>query len=231
MGTYIVLHDILEHLLKFGNIEKSVLRYVRVGEKPLIKNIIENGIERNILREDEDKLYLLNPFEFILLLEENGIDTSRLCDYISWNEFENFIAKRFYEFGWEYVLGYSHSRISRFQIDVIAMDSILKKALIIECKHWRKNLGVSSLRRVVLDHLLRVNKLIKYCEWVVVDIPKLRSIESIIPIVVTLKKGGVEVVEGVPIVSLRHLNDFLINISSYSEILNIKVFKNRCYIA
>lgn len=230
MNMYIVLYDILEHLFKFGNIEKGMLKHIRVGEKLLIKNIIESGIKRNILRENKDKIYLLTPFEFILLLEEHGIDISRFCDYISWNEFENFIAKRFHEFGWECILGYSHNRISRFQIDVIALDSILKRALIIECKHWKKNLGVGSLRKVVLDHLLRVDKLIKYCEWAVVDIPKLRSIESIIPIVVTLKKGSTQVLEGVPIVSLHYLNDFLINIDSYLETLNIKMFKNRCYV-
>ncbi|MCX8167473.1 MAG: restriction endonuclease [Ignisphaera sp.] len=230
MGMYILLYDILEHLFKFGSIEKGLLDHVRIGDRPSIESIIENGIERNMLKEDDSKIYLLNPFEFLLLLDEIGLDTSRLCSYISWSEFENFVANKLYEFGWEYILGYSHKRISRFQIDVIAMDFVLKRALVIECKHWRKSLGVSSLKRIVLDHLVRVDKLVNYCEWVTVDISRLRDIENLIPVVVTLKKGGVKVIEGVPIVSLHHLGDFLINISSYLELLNIKVFKNRCYV-
>ncbi|MEM0006575.1 MAG: restriction endonuclease [Ignisphaera sp.] len=230
MTGYIVLQDILEHLFKFGNIEKSLLKHIRVGERTTIKNIIENGVKRNVLKENDSKIYLLNPLELIIMLEELGIDTLRLCDYISWSEFEDFIAKKLYEFGWEYILGYIHTRVSRFQIDVIALDSILRRALVIECKHWRKHMGVGSLRRIALNHLLRIDKLIKYCEWVATDIPKLRNVETVIPAVIVLRRGDVKAVEGVPIVPLYHLNDFLSNISSYLDVLNIKVFKNRCYI-
>lgn len=230
MSTYVILQDVLEHLFKFGCIKKDMLERVRIGDRSAIKYIIENGVERNIVEEDENEIRLLSPLKLLLLLEEIGLETSQLSSYISWNEFENFIASKLYEFGWEYVIGYTHKRISRFQIDVIAMDFALKRALIVECKHWKKSLGVGSLRKIALNHIERVTKLTSHCEWVVREVPGLRSIENLIPIVITLKRGSVRVVEGVLVVSLHHLGDFLVNISSYIDSLNVKVFKNRCYV-
>uniref|UniRef100_A0A7C5TH89 Restriction endonuclease type IV Mrr domain-containing protein n=1 Tax=Ignisphaera aggregans TaxID=334771 RepID=A0A7C5TH89_9CREN len=230
MTSYIVLWDIIEHMFRFGNIEKGLLKYVKINEKAKLKEIIEKGIQRNILREEDDKIHLLNALEFILIIDEMGIDTSKLCDYISWYEFEDFIAKKFYDFGWECILEYNHNKIVRFQIDIIAIDSVLKRALIIECKHWRKSIGMGSLEKIVSDHMLRIEKFINHCEWIATDIPKLRKIEIFIPIIITLKKGAIKIINGVPIVSLYHLNDFLANFDKYLEALNVKTFKNKCFV-
>jgi hypothetical protein len=230
MTSYIVLWDIIEHMLRFGSIEKSLLKYIKINERAKLEEIIEKGVQRNILRDEDNKIHLLNALEFILILDEVGIDTSKLCDYISWYEFEDFIAKKFYDFGWECILEYNHNRIVRFQIDIIAIDSVLKRAMIIECKHWRKPIGVGSLEKIVLDHVLRIEKFINYCEWIVTDIPKLRKVEIFIPIIITLRRGAIKIINGVPILSLHYLNDFLTNFDKYLEMLNVKTFKNKCFV-
>lgn len=229
--SYISLYDILESIIKYKKIDEEIIKNVRLGDRGLAMSIIDRGIKEGILQLKDSKLELILPLNFIVMLDDMGINTSYLSNYISWQEFENYVADQFMRYGWEAVIEYHHRRIEAFQVDVIAMNTTRKLALFIECKHWhREVLGQRTLENIASSHTRRIEKYIRVCEWVVSDIPCLRKVKYILPIIITLRRFSAKVFQGIPIVSIRYLHDFISNIDVYIDSLNLKLYGNRCYI-
>jgi len=229
--SYISLYDILESIFRYKKIDEELIRNVRLNDRYLVMSIIDRGISEGILQLKDGKLELILPLDFIMLLEDMGINTTYLSNYISWQEFENYVANQFIRYGWETIIEYHHRRIETFQVDVIAVNIIKKLALFIECKHWHKEiLGQRTLENIAFDHIRRIEKYLKVCEWVVSNIPYLRKIKYILPIIITLRRFSTKVFQGIPIISIKYLHDFILNIDAYIDSLNLKLYENRCYI-
>lgn len=228
---YITIYDFLEKLIKQRFVNKTLLSFLEYKYIGIASSLIEMCINNNIIEEIDDKLVLKNSISLIMLLPLFGIMPDKLSAYIEWNEFEIYISQVFSEFGWDIYTNYVHTKIKRFQIDVIALNEILKLSLFIECKHWkhmaRRNI---SIQFIVNKHLERIKKYLDTCEWVCVKITKLRNIKNIVPIVVTLYELPVKVLKGVALVPINKLIDFVANIDSYIDSLNLVVYKNRCHI-
>ncbi len=229
--SYISLYDILESILRYKKIDEEIIKNVRLCDRELLMSIIDRGIREGALQLKNDKLELILPLNFIMLLDDMGINTTYLSNYISWQEFENYVADQFMKYGWETFIEYHHRHIKTFQVDVIAVNMIKKLALFIECKHWhREVLGQRTLENIVSNHIRRIEKYLRVCEWVVSNIPYLRKVKYILPIIITLKRFSTKVFRGIPIISIRYLHDFILNIDVYIDSLNLKLYENRCYI-
>ncbi|MEM0048092.1 MAG: restriction endonuclease [Ignisphaera sp.] len=231
MTSYITVGDVLEHLFRYKALEPEFVKLLKPIDRNLVEEIFVDGLKRGCIAISDSRISLVNPLELLLLIEEKMVvDVMRFASYIEWKEFEDYIAARLKSAGLDYVSGYTHKRISQFQIDVLALDMVKKMGYIIECKHWRRRIGQSSVSKIVREHMTRIDKLVKYCEWVASEVPAIRKTKLFIPIVITLYTSSTWVFEGVPIVSVRFLNDFLSNIDVYIDSLELKRIDNRCYI-
>ncbi len=229
--SYMSLYDVLESMLKYKKVDDEIVRNVRISDRGLLMSVINRGIEEGVLQLRDDKLELILPLDFIAMLDDMGIDTSYLSSYISWQEFEKYVADQFMRYGWETVIEYHHRRIEIFQIDVIAINITKRLSLFIECKHWHREVpGLRTLEAIAFDHIKRIEKYLKVCEFAVSEIPYLRRIKYILPTIITLRRFSTKVFQGIPIVSIRYLHDFIANIDVYIDSLGFRLYENRCYI-
>ncbi|MEM3979682.1 MAG: restriction endonuclease [Ignisphaera sp.] len=229
--NYIDIYDLIEQLLKHHNISKHIISLVDVKDKDKLRLLIDWCIDKKIIEEDDDNIRLLRPVEFLISLSNFGIQPDRFSVYIEWNEFEQYVSWLLAELGWDVYANYLHTRADRFQIDVIALNELLKLTLFVECKHWKKLSRVRlDIGKVVEKHIKRVEKYLRNCEWVCIKITKLRNAEHILPVIIILFDSPIKVLNGVPIVPIYKVIDFVINIDSYIDTLNLVLYKNRCYI-
>ena len=226
------LGDVLEHMFRYKVLEKKLINALPLIEKQKLEEMLTQAIERGCISLTNDRYVLLDPLEMVILLINLGfLDIERLVNFIDWYEFENYIARVLQFAGFDVYSNYQHRGLVRFQIDVLGLDSVRKLGLVIECKHWRsiRKYGV-KLIEAVKSHIRRVERLIKFCEWVVINIPTLRRIKTLIPVIVVLKSDTQKVVDNVPIVSITELRDFLLNIEKYVDELELKAYSNKCYV-
>ncbi|MDK6028298.1 hypothetical protein QPL79_02835 [Ignisphaera sp. 4213-co] len=231
MSNYIMASDLIEHLFKYKKLDVKLKSVLKSNERNNLENLIAEGLKEGFLISDDVYIYLEKPVEFLLLIEEKmPIDITRFANYIEWREFEEYIIAKLRTTGLDYTSSYTHKRISHFQIDVLAIDVVKGIGFIIECKHWRRRIGGFSIAKIVEDHMTRIDKFLKHCEWVASDIPVIRKVKFFIPIIITLYTSATWAFKGIPIVSLRFLNDFLSNIDVYMDSLELKRIENRCYV-
>ena len=79
--------------------------------------------------------------------------------------------------------------------------------LVIDCKHWRKRAGAGSFAPIVDAQIERTQMLSR------------SSIQNkaFLPMILTMEDNHVKVVEGVPIVPLQALKEFLSSVNRFDE--------------
>lgn len=225
------IYDILEQLIKTRSISKQLIMMAEDRHRDILISVIRHYINEGVLEEVEEELRLLKPVDLLISLPSFNLTVDRFSPYIEWYEFEEYISRVFTEFGWDVYLNYVHTRVERFQIDVIALNDILRLSVFIECKHWRNASRIyTGIDKIVNEHIKRIEKYLRNCEWVCTRITRLRSIAHILPVIIVIYDLPMKIVKGVPIVPLSKLRDFIINIDSYADALNLVLYKNRCYV-
>ncbi len=225
------LHDALEHLFRYRSLEKELIKALPLTERRKLEEILKLSIERSYVSELEDRYALLDPLGLLTELTSRGLDVGRLVDFIEWSEFEDYVAHTLKLSGFETYVDYQHRGLVRFQIDVLGLDTISKIGLVIECKHWRRIYKQrNKLADAVKEHIRRIERLVKFCEWVAINIPAIRRVRIFIPALIVLRPLTPKVVDGVPIVALSELSDFVNNLESYVDELDIRRYENRCYV-
>jgi len=190
-----------------------------------IDELIAEGV---LTRGITGEVVIVNAVEFVMKLAERGIDVEALSEYIDWYEFEDFVSKAFEASGMIVLRDVKSTRIKKFQIDAIAIDTKLSLALVLECKHWKAGI-TKRLNDVVSEHIARLNKFNSSCEWFVSEYPELRRVKYFIPVVVTLKNVETRIVDGVPIVPVYVLRNFIADLDRYVDELNLMKIRNRCF--
>ena len=160
-----------------------------------------------------------SPLQRILLAEDLiicGCDPQKVARILGWQEFENFVRLAFEESGFRAL---KHLIIklglrTRCEIDVLAWNQSL--TLAIDCKHWVKG-GMSQprLRKAAEAQAKRVTALARrpeiLCRSGLEDVEK----RSIMPILFVLRESETRELNGVPIVPISKLADFLSELSPF----------------
>ncbi len=150
-----------------------------------------------------------------------GADIERVTSFLHWKEFEDMAAVAFEKNGYKV-----HKRLRfrhcgrRWEIDLIA----LKRPIIVsvDCKHWQRGLGPSSLKRIAVEQARRTRALaeslpspsirIECANW---DKPKF------VPSVLSLVPCRFKFHENVPIVPILQLQDFLRQLPAFADSLRL----------
>ena len=127
---------------------------------------------------------------------------------MSWKEFEAFVESAFGAFG------YATERNARFRKPRAEIDIVCTRggiAFSIDCKHWKRTVGHSSMLGISERQLKRCSRVAERV-----------GISKVIPLVVTLKDESLRILEnGVAIVPVHRLSDFILNWEEASDQLRV----------
>ena len=192
----------LKLLSKLGSNPQSVdIQILKSGRVQEIFSKLDIPLKSTITLHD------LSYYKILLALSavKGGSDFMDVCKLICWKDFELFSSEILKFHNFDVMLNYRLRNPTR-QIDVVGTKSEL--ALIIDCKHWRKN-SYSAIREAVKKQkergLLLSNK------------KSLIGISQILPIIVTFIPLEYKQVDMVPIIPIQLLNSFLLEFEFYIE--------------
>jgi Holliday junction resolvase-like predicted endonuclease len=115
-----------------------------------------------------------------------------------WKEFEAFVDRLFVSFGFDTRRNF-RLRKPAMEIDLIASKGAV--AFAIDCKHWKRTVGNSSMTRVSAMQISRAQRILETGLWT-----------RVIPVIMTLRDESLFILQnGVPIVPVSKLFDFILN--------------------
>ncbi|MDG6981163.1 MAG: restriction endonuclease [Nitrososphaerota archaeon] len=143
-----------------------------------------------------------------LALCKMGVSPENVSKTLSWRDFESFCSSILRAKGYT-VRENIYLRKPRAQIDVLGISTRLSVA--VDCKHWTRSSGYSSLARIVEAQKARAMRLHD----------TLDSIGPIAPVILTLVDQGARFVDGGAIVPVFALRDFLDNIDAHEPLMDL----------
>jgi len=184
---------------------------------------IPSQVGRELLQkmQNEDLIYLhhelveandLQRLELAVRALKLGADLEKVSDCLQWKEFEGMAALAFENNGYvvqRNVHFKNHAR--RWEIDVVGVRKPL--VVCIDCKHWHHKLCESTARKIVSEQVARVRALAGTLPNPVARIKAVALDKyKFVPIVLSLIVENSKFFEGVPIVPILQLQDFLNNL-------------------
>jgi hypothetical protein len=148
------------------------------------------------------------PVLAALDLVASGVSGEEAARSLTWKDFEGFCAQLLRASGYVVKENVCLSR-PRAQIDLVATGPLLIISL--DCKHWKRTPSRSVLESFALAQLRR-SRLLR------------RSLDDPTPIasvILSFSESAGSFVEGVAVVPLRALRDFLETVESYSGLLQM----------
>ena len=143
-----------------------------------------------------------------LLAAERMKDIKLVSHWLNWKDFEMFVSEIAKQHNYTARNNVNLTK-PRAQIDVIATKGSL--SILIDCKHWNKTAGDSSLAEVAKKQIKRARIFIrskKAREW---------GTKAALPSIVTLLGGSSKFSEGLPIVPVSEINSFFGSIDGFLD--------------
>jgi len=133
-------------------------------------------------------------------------DLRKVSQKLDWRDFELFVSEVAEHYGYHVKSNLIIAK-PRVQIDLIAVKGTM--CIAIDCKHWGKSAGVSSLSVIAKRQIRRARILLRS------EKGKFLNVKMILPAIVTLLPHLSRTVAGVPIVPVSEINSFLANIDGH----------------
>ena len=147
-----------------------------------------------------------------ILLCSLGEPIEDVSKMLSWSEFEDMASTLLESVGYE-VRRRVRLKEPRCEIDVVAAKEDL--ALVIDCKHWKKTLGYSTMQRIIEAQINRATALST------TNLSFIKRCNKFLPVILTLYSERPSVVDGVPIVPINLLSNFITEVRGYLDELNV----------
>jgi len=153
-----------------------------------------------------------------ILLCSLGEALEDVSKMLSWSEFEDMVSTLLESIGYE-VRRRVRLKEPRCEIDVVAAKGDL--ALVIDCKHWKKTLGYSTMQRIIEAQINRAKALSTS------NLSFIKRCDKFLPVILTLYSERSEIVDGVPVVPINLLSDFISGVRGYLDELNVIRLDNK----
>nr|MDO8133453.1 hypothetical protein [Candidatus Njordarchaeum guaymaensis] len=196
----------------------ALSREVAFSEEILLK-MIQRLEESELISRTDNGMMVAAPIgedrlKLAIAAVRYGATVEDSASALSWKEFESFCLKVLEgnEYSCYQGFWFKSPKGRRYECDVVAtMNSLI---LVADCKHYAGR--VKGLNAAVDKHLERVGAFAKSVPTLVRKIPQILEWDqaTITPIMVTLFPENITVIEGVPIVPVFKLNQFLQEITS-----------------
>jgi hypothetical protein len=127
---------------------------------------------------------------------------------MSWKDFEEFADSVFRKYGFQTLRNYRMKK-PRAEIDLVAVQR--GNCFVADCKHWKRTVGETGMKNVSSKQVARCVRLL---EQERLDL----RVKKVIPLVLTWKDEMLEILDnGVAIVPIHKLGDFLLNWESFGD--------------
>ena len=202
----------------------STLKMTR-DARTQIKNIsldasVPFTITRRILRRYSKMGFVRLNGEAIIIEEEQrlrlavrtvelGADLERVCKLLGWKEFEDISALAFENSGFSVLKRFRFKHLDkRWEVDVLALKN--PSVVCVDCKHWRRGWQRSAISRTAESQTNRTQNLAEASPRLRdrIGISRWRS-ATFIPTILSLIPGPFKFYEGVPIVPILQIRDFI----------------------
>ena len=150
---------------------------------------------------------------------KSGGDLERICGFLQWKEFEGVAALAFESNGYTVVrnLHFKHGG-HRWEIDIIACKSSLIVCL--DCKHWHHGLQGGTAKKIAEEQTERTRAFATSLPNPTVKLECLsRRSAKFVPAVLSLTFDKFKFYNGVPVVPVLQLQDFLNQLPTYADSL------------
>ena len=202
----------------------SVLKLTREGPASIeliAKNsriplsVVEEQIKKFLslnLAEKKGALIRVSPLQRLKIAFRAislGADIERVCRNLSWKEFEDVAVTAFQANGYSTIKRFRFRHEDRmWEIDVLAVKG--KIVLCVDCKRWMKRLAASTMSKVAEAQMERVRALSKSFSKIMdkLTFPAEGRI-FLIPMILSLVPASSKFCNGVPIVPILQLQNFL----------------------
>jgi len=209
----------------------SILKLTREGPASIeliAKNsgtplsVVEEQIKKFLslnLAEKKGALIRVSPLQRLKIAFRAitlGADIERVCRNLSWKEFEDVAVTAFQTNGYLTIKHFRFRHENRmWEIDVLAIKG--KNVVCVDCKRWMKRLSASTMSRVAEAQIERVKALSK-----IIDESTFPANDRIflIPMILSLVPASSKFCNGVPIVPILQLQNFLDELPAHIHLLN-----------
>ncbi len=193
-------------------INKEAKIPLQIGEE-LLQRLQNDGLV--YVREGLVEADSVQRLKLAVRAVELGADVERVSSALEWQEFENMAAVALERNGYDVQrnLRFKHAG-RKWEVDVVGC----KKPVVmsIDCKHWRHGMSPSVLKKIAEEQRERTKALadslpnpavkIKFASWEMV---------ILIPAVLSLTVGRSKLCDGVPVVPVLQLQDFVSQVPIY----------------
>ncbi|MCJ7430808.1 restriction endonuclease [Candidatus Bathyarchaeota archaeon] len=193
-------------------INKEAKIPLQIGEE-LLQRLQNDGLV--YVREGLVEADSVQRLKLAVRAVELGADVERVSSALEWQEFENMAAVALERNGYDVQrnLRFKHAG-RKWEVDVVGC----KKPVVIsiDCKHWRHGMSPSVLKKIAEEQRERTKALadslpnpavkIKFASWEMV---------ILIPAVLSLTVGRSKLCDGVPVVPVLQLQDFVSQVPVY----------------
>jgi Holliday junction resolvase-like predicted endonuclease len=137
------------------------------------------------------------------------LDVEAFSTSLDWKQFESFAKYAFESFGFQTVKNFRIPK-PRMEIDLLAISN--KVTFAIDCKHWKRTAGHDAM-------LALAERQIKRCK----ELVRRGQIRNVIPVLLTWRDEQLTILEnGVAVVPIHKISDFILNWDSANEIRIIR---------
>jgi hypothetical protein len=141
-----------------------------------------------------------------LALTKIGVDLGQVARSLTWKEFEGYCALAISAAGYLVRKNVRLRKPTR-QIDILAESTSL--VLSIDCKHWGRGASSGGLRAAAVAQIERTEVCAK---------GTLTGLgRTFLPVLLTMVDNQVRIVEGVPVVPLQALREFLSSVNRFDQ--------------
>jgi Holliday junction resolvase-like predicted endonuclease len=220
----VVERDLLISLLKLTKDESVLIETVNKDARiasdiviKLLKNLQNQGLvylKDGFVETDSD-----SRLRIAVKAASLGADIERVSAFFSWQEFEEIAALALERNGYVTVknVRFKHGG-RRWQIDVVGCRKPL--VLCVDCKHWRRGLKPSALRRIVEAQVERTRALANTLPAATLQIECAQWEKAkFIPVILSLIPSSLKFYDDVPVVPVLQLQDFLMQLPAQVEAL------------
>ena len=148
-----------------------------------------------------------------------GADMEQVSNLLCWQEFEEIAAFSLKNYGFTVAKNLRFKNTTRkYEIDVVGCRKPL--VICIDCKHWQHAIAPSTLKRIVDSQVERTKALVDSLPNISLNIECTKwSKAKFVPSIISLIPSSFKFYNKVPIVPILQLQDFLNQLSAYTESL------------
>ncbi len=182
--------------------------------EPLVASVLRELSRQGLVEEAGGVYVAADKLELALYAVRIGVDPMNAARSLDWRLFEKMVAEALSMAGYRVVRGLRLKPPGGLEVDVLGIGPLYSP--VIDCKHWSPGYSKrAKLREAAEKHAGRLRRLA--ARWGETGLPS----ATLTPAIVTLTDPGLRLVEGVAVVPVSVMADFIEDLPRYVEELGL----------